>query len=213
MNSESKYLRYIYHLSQGESKAGVTEVSRYAGVSKPAVTIMLRKLAADGLVDYFRYRPVSLTPKGVQLAIHYVRIHRIWETYLFEVLHLPLNRIHEEAELLEGSTSEYLLQRLNHILRFPRFDPHGDPIPDKLGRIISCDHYLKLTDVVKNGKYRIVRTGHYRQQAIDFFVQERLFPNSIVTFLEKNDEIIIQTGRKKLAIPAEFAAELFVIPG
>ena len=95
---------------------------------------MLRKLALKKLVDHEKYQGVKLTKKGKQLAANIVRKHRLWETFLLEKLHFNWDEIHELAEQLEHIKSDKLVDRLNKFLEYPKFDPHGDPIPDKHGR-------------------------------------------------------------------------------
>ena len=63
------------------------------------------------------------------------RSHRLWETFLVERLGFGWDEVHEVAEQLEHVTSEPLIERLDQYLGHPRFDPHGDPIPDKNGKM------------------------------------------------------------------------------
>jgi DtxR family Mn-dependent transcriptional regulator len=64
-----------------------------------------------------------------------VRKHRLWEYFLVEKLHFDWDKVHPIAEELEHISSEELIHRLDHFLGNPAFDPHGDPIPDKNGKI------------------------------------------------------------------------------
>lgn len=96
---------------------------------------MLKKLNANGFVNYEKYKGVSLTKKGEQLAVQIIRKHRLWETFLVDKLKFSWDEVHELAEELEHIDSEELVNRIEEFLDYPEFDPHGDPIPDRHGKI------------------------------------------------------------------------------
>jgi len=97
------------------------------------VTDMLKKLKARGLINYEKYKGVSLTPEGSAQAIGIVRKHRLWECFLVDKLKFGWHQVHEMAEQLEHIESTELTDRLDAFLGFPVSDPHGDPIPDAQG--------------------------------------------------------------------------------
>jgi DtxR family Mn-dependent transcriptional regulator len=101
---------------------------------KPAsVTGMIQKLATlnPPLVVYKKHQGVVLTSEGEMAALEVIRHHRLLERFLFEVLGFPLEKIHEEAHRLEHVISEEFEERMAEILGDPRYDPHGDPIPNR----------------------------------------------------------------------------------
>jgi DtxR family Mn-dependent transcriptional regulator len=100
------------------------------GVSAPAATTMLKKLASEGLARHERYRGVELTAAGRRAAVEIIRHHRLIEQYLSQRLGVAIDEVHEEAEQLEHALSEELEARIDRDLGFPSHDPHGDPIPD-----------------------------------------------------------------------------------
>lgn len=124
------YLKEIYKLQAESDRAATTVLAERVGVSPPSVTSMLKKLAALGLVDHERYRGVRLTSAGEKAAIEVIRHHRLLEMYLAEILGLPIEEVHAEADRLEHALSEELEARIDESLGFPTHDPHGDPIPD-----------------------------------------------------------------------------------
>jgi DtxR family Mn-dependent transcriptional regulator len=105
------------------------EVAERLGVAPATATSMLKRLAELGLVDYFPYKGVSLTPAGERLALEVIRHHRLIEAYLSEALGMPADRVHEEAEILEHYISEDLERLIAAKLGEPSHDPHGTPIP------------------------------------------------------------------------------------
>ena len=130
--STEDYLKAIFNLQQVDSGTVKTlAISERLKISPAAVSEMLRKLSDKGLVNHAPYRGVSLTKKGVQSGRNMVRRHRILEMYLYKVLDFPWDQLHEEAERLEHAASDALIDRLEEKLRFPKFDPHGSPIPER----------------------------------------------------------------------------------
>ena len=94
-----------------------------------SVSGMLRKLDGSGLVEHEHYRGVRLTEKGRRVALEVIRHHRLIELFLAEVLDMPWDRVHAEAEVLEHYISEELEALIAAKLGEPRHDPHGTPIP------------------------------------------------------------------------------------
>ncbi len=134
--SEENYIKAIFHLGVDGIKAVSTNAVAEQMSTKPSsVTDMMKKLAEKGLVNYKKYRGVSLTERGRKMALSIVRKHRLWEVFLVEKLDFNWDEVHEIAEQLEHVSSEKLIDKLDALLGFPDYDPHGDPIPGKNGQI------------------------------------------------------------------------------
>ena len=99
----------------------------------PTVTSMMRKLAGKHLVEYKRYRPLRLTKKGKKEARLIIRRHRLTELFLVEKMGFGWEEVHQIAEQLEHIQTKEFFERMDTILGFPKIDPHGRPIPDKIG--------------------------------------------------------------------------------
>ncbi|HET9119881.1 MAG TPA: metal-dependent transcriptional regulator [Solirubrobacterales bacterium] len=141
------YAKAIYHL-QGRSDEPVhtNAVAERLGVTAASASAMLRRLSDEGLVDYEPYHGARLTPKGEAVALETIRHHRLIELFLAEVLGMPWDRVHEEAEVLEHHISEELEELIAAKLGQPALDPHGDPIPDR-DLAISSDDSVPLTEL------------------------------------------------------------------
>ncbi|HKP18051.1 MAG TPA: metal-dependent transcriptional regulator [Gaiellaceae bacterium] len=125
------YLKAIYALQDERgARVSTSAVAERLGVSAPAATTMIKKLAALGLVEHEPYRGVRLTRVGRLAAVEVIRHHRLLEQYLVQRLGVAIDEVHQEAELLEHALSEELEARIDRELGFPTHDPHGDPIPD-----------------------------------------------------------------------------------
>ena len=134
--AEENYLKNIYALQNEDHSAISTNLLAGKMETKASsVTDMLKKLAVKNLVDYKKYQGVSLTEEGEKVALKVIRKHRLWEYFLVEKLQYNWEEVHDIAEQLEHVNSDTLINNLESFLHFPKFDPHGDPIPDKNGRI------------------------------------------------------------------------------
>ena len=94
----------------------------------------IKKLAGKKLITYTKYKGVRLTEEGYKNATFLLRKHRLWKTFLVQTLGFPWEEIEPVAEELEHIHSEQLINRLDSLLSFPKFDPHGNPIPNANGK-------------------------------------------------------------------------------
>ena len=136
--AEENYLKTIYSLEEELHKNISTNMIAAKMKTKPSsVTDMLKKLAIKELVSYQKYQGVLLSDKGKKVALKVVRKHRLWEYFLVKKLNYSWDKVHDIAEQLEHIQSDTLIDNLESFLNFPKFDPHGDPIPDKEGRVMQ----------------------------------------------------------------------------
>jgi DtxR family transcriptional regulator, Mn-dependent transcriptional regulator len=124
------YLKTIYQLqARSEGAVGTGPVAERLGVTPASASAMLKRLADDGLVEHTPYHGVRLTDEGEHAALEVIRHHRLIELFLAEVLEVPWDRVHVEAEVLEHHISPELAESIARKLGDPTRDPHGDPIP------------------------------------------------------------------------------------
>jgi len=134
--SEENYIKAIYQLSENNSGTINTNLlAEQMQTKASSATDMLKKLAEKELVQYAKYQGCSLTEKGQKTALMIIRKHRLWETFLVEKLNFGWEEVHEIAEQLEHIQSNKLTERLDAFLEYPKFDPHGDPIPGPDGKL------------------------------------------------------------------------------
>jgi len=148
--TEENYLKAIYKLSfeQKQSETSTNAIAEELDTRAASVTDMLKKLAEKKLVDYEKYKGVSLSEAGKFVALQVVRKHRLWEVFLHDKLDFGWEEVHEIAEQLEHIQSDRLINRLDDFLENPRHDPHGDPIPDRSG-VLAQEEYIALNKVAK----------------------------------------------------------------
>lgn len=139
MNSltEENYLKAIFHLLDTENQVTVNELSKFLQIKMPSVNSMMKKFADKNWVIYETYKPIRVTELGRKEAAIVVRKHRLTEMFLVEKMGFGWENVHEIAEQLEHVHSEDFFDKMDEILNFPKVDPHGEPIPDKDGIIIT----------------------------------------------------------------------------
>ena len=128
--SVEDFLKAVYTLQGDNDRVSTNALAEALNISAPAVTDMAQRLVDDGTVDYRKYRGVRLTERGENVALQMLRRHRLIETYLVRDLGYQLHEIHDEAEALEHSVSDRFIAAIARKLGEPRYDPHGDPIPN-----------------------------------------------------------------------------------
>jgi DtxR family Mn-dependent transcriptional regulator len=153
------YLKIIYKLEgQAPAEKGVqtSAIAERLSISQASVSNMLKKLAEQQFIEYAPYYGVSLTDSGRKIALGMVRKHRVVELFLVERLGYSWDEVDEEAEVLEHSISEKLVNRMWENLGRPAFDPHGSPIPTAEGVLLEND-WVGLTQAPLNQMLRVKR--------------------------------------------------------
>ncbi len=146
--SEENYIKAIYHL-QKDGTVTTNELAAELRTKPASVTDMMKKLSAKKLIHYKAYHGFTLTGEGRKVALIIIRRHRLWEFFLAEKLKFNWDEVHVVAEDLEHVSSKKLIDKLDEYLGFPRFDPHGDPIPDANGKI-ETSKQVCLTELPLN---------------------------------------------------------------
>lgn len=145
--TEENYIKAIYKISQTESKnVSTNAISKLIQTKAASVTDMLQRLSEKNLVNYKKYKGVNLTDQGKKIATQLIRKHRLWEVFLVNKLHFSWEEVHDIAEELEHINSDKLIDKLDEYLGFPKFDPHGDPIPNHEGKF-TLRQQISLSDM------------------------------------------------------------------
>lgn len=133
--SKENHLKTIFHLQQEQGLVTTNALAAALNTRPASVTDMLKKLKEQKLLIYERYKGFKLSNEGRKAALQIIRKHRLWEYFLVKKLQFGWDEVHEIAEELEHIGSRKLIDRLDAFLGFPENNPHGDPIPDALGRL------------------------------------------------------------------------------
>src|ERR687895_1664837 len=163
--SVGDYVKAIWEVA-GSGVASTKDVAERLSIAPPSVTNMFARLQEMGLVEYERYRGVSLTGRGREEALRLVRRHRLIETFLLEHLGYSWEEVHEEAERLEHAVSDGFTERLAEFLDHPDHDPHGGPIPAADGTL-APDASFPLSEAVAGQRVRIAKVSDEDASVLD----------------------------------------------
>ncbi len=182
------YLKAIYHHTEWqERQITPSQLAGELGLAPSSVTEMVQKLAAQGLVSHRPYGPVTLTDAGRMRASGIIRRHRLIETWLVREFGYGWDEVHDEAEVLEHTISGRLLDKIDERLGRPRFDPHGDAIPDEDGSVERVDFVL-LAHAAPGHEGRVLRVSdrdapllrHLEQQGIEVGATVRVVSRAVL---------------------------------
>jgi len=206
------YLKAIYQLSEGRDGAAAQNIAKQVGVSGPAVSKMLRHLERLGFVIYAPYREIRLTEVGRKVALEVIRHHRLIELYLMEGLGYGWDRVHAEAERLEHHISEEFEDCIEKFLGSPSFDPHGDPIPTRDGRMeptITTD-----LESQEDGEWVVVRRVADEDADLLRYLGERgIRPGTVMRLMGREPfggSLQLQIDDRVEWLPCQGAQQVFV---
>lgn len=211
--SEEDYIKAIYHLGKGTKTAVSTNSIAEKMVTKPSsVTDMVRKLSDKDLINYKKYKGVTLTDLGTKKALNLVRKHRLWEVFLVDKLDFTWDEVHEVAEQLEHIKSEKLIDKLDEHLNFPEVDPHGDPIPSKNGEFKKSIKRL-LKDLPVGSTGICVGVKDSSPPFLKFLDKNQIALGDEIYILDKeefDDSVRIKINNSKMQISNQIASNLYI---
>lgn len=184
--TEENYLKAIYSLSERNESfnTSTSEIAERIKTKPPTVSDMLRKLTEKKLISYQKYKRVQLTKSGKQVAILIIRKHRLWEVFLHDKLQFAWDEVHEVAEQLEHIHSEELILRLEKFLGFPKYDPHGDPIPSANGELNPIKR-TTLSEAETSKNYQVVGVKDSSNVFLQYLQQVNVGIGTRIKVIEK----------------------------
>src|ERR687895_837422 len=211
------YLKALYVLEEEHGLSAPVSTTALAGqleVAAASATNMLKKLHSVGLVSHVPYRGTALTDAGRKIALEVVRHHRLLETYLAEVLGVPWDRVHEEAEVLEHVLSEDLEDRIASFLGDPTRDPHGHPIPAKDGSM-NLPSDRRLWEVAIGKQIVVERVSDDRPEALRYLAEAGIKPGARVEVTRRGPvegPLFVRThgSQEEVALSRELSESVWV---
>lgn len=183
------------------------------GLTAGSVTAMLKRMHEAGLVDHEPYHGATLTDSGRKLALEVLRHHRLLETYLADVLGMPWDRVHDEAEVLEHHISEDLEERMATALGDPQFDPHGDPIPGPELAPLDEDETVALAELRVGERGRLARVSDSDPELLRFLDSLGIGVGSTVEVADRQQfggPLFLRVGGEEKVLGAEVAERIRV---
>ncbi len=212
----SRYLEALFYMwSEGEPPRSA-RLADWLGVSRPTVTVALRRMARDGMVRMNSRKEIELTAAGRKEAESIVRRHRIMERWLTDVLGLDWVAADAEAARLEHAVSEAVERRLYEALGRPRTCPHGNPIP---GHTRASPKEQRLASLAAGARAAISRISEVAEREapllLAYLAERGLIPGRHVAVVEVDGvgrTIRIRAGKREITLSHDTAAKLWVMP-
>lgn len=212
----SHYLEAIYYMwSEGEPLRSA-RLADWLGVSRPTVTVALRRMTGYGMVRMNRRKEIELTAAGLRAAEAIVRRHRIMERWLTDGLGLDWATADEEAARLEHAVSEVVERRLYEVLGKPTTCPHGNPIP---GYSKALPKEVRLASLKSGARAAVSRVSEVAEREapmlLNYLHERGLTPGKEVDVVEVDGvggTIRIRTGKRAITLSHDTAAKLWVVP-
>jgi DtxR family transcriptional regulator, Mn-dependent transcriptional regulator len=175
-----EYCEAIFELQEDEVEVIQARIAERLEVSRPAVSEMIRRMGAEGLVEVDK--TIRLTKDGMSLATTVVRRHRLAERFLTDVLDLSWAEAHQEAGKWEHVISPHVEEALVRVLGDPTTCPHGNPIP---GSSYAADPHTTTLDAIQVG-------GEFTVRRI---TEELEFADGLLEFLEESSVLPGTVGK------------------
>jgi DtxR family Mn-dependent transcriptional regulator len=211
--TEENYLKAIYHLSNtGTKSVNTSSIATSMETTAASVTDMLRKLSDKEWINYEKYKGVKITRKGEKVALGIIRKHRLWEVFLTNILEFEWDEVHNMAEELEHVSSEELIKRLDKFLGHPKFDPHGDPIPDQTGKMESHDKF-NLSAGEVGEKYIITGVTDHSTLFLKHLRKYGLLPGvtvSIAEIMDYDKSMLVKVSKDKFHLSLEVSKNILI---
>jgi len=212
--TEENYLKAIFKISEEEGRSVSNKaISEAMTTSAASVTDMLKRLRDKKLINYESRKEITLTKEGRIIATTLVRKHRLWEVFLMEKLHFTWDEVHNIAEELEHISSTELVERLDKFLGFPKYDPHGDPIPDSEGNIAERQQVM-LSDMKASTQAVLVGVNEHSSAFLQYLDRLGLSLGTELTLVERFEfdgsvKVRITTG-KEMMLTDKVSQNLFM---
>lgn len=208
--TEENYIKAIFHLGEeGDDSISTNSIAKAVNATAASVTDMLKKLKQKKILTYEKYHGVRLTKEGERIAKGIIRKHRLWEVFLVEKLGYSWDKIHDIAEQLEHIHSDELIDKLDKFLGHPRFDPHGDPIPDASGNIHSHKQ-VSLSELKKGQGGKVLGVKDSSARFLQYLDTQHIQLGSEIEVLDIIDfdgSFVIKLDKKKRATIGIMAAQ------
>lgn len=212
--AEENYLKAIFKISERAQKSASTNaIAKHLNTSAASVTDMLKRLAEKKHINYEKYKGVTLTPQGSKFATILIRKHRLWEVFLVKKLRFTWDQVHDIAEQLEHIQSEELIMRLDAFLDYPKFDPHGDPIPNADGKF-TIRSQTPLSEMHQGQTGSLVGVKEHHTDFLKYLNAQNIKLGTLISIQEtmmfdKSMRIELD-GKREILITAQVAQNLLI---
>jgi DtxR family transcriptional regulator, Mn-dependent transcriptional regulator len=213
--TEENYLKALFHLSLIDMKwkaVGTNELAIQLSITPASVNNMLKKLKLKKMISYEKYGKITLTILGKKNATLIVRKHRLWETFLYKKLDFTWDEVHQVAEELEHIQSDKLIAKLDKFLNYPKFDPHGDVIPNDKGEIMMVKKTV-LSEIEMGKICRVIAVKDNSTTFLQYIQSLKLELKDKIKLISRQDFdslTVIEVNKKKISVSKQFCENVYV---
>jgi DtxR family Mn-dependent transcriptional regulator len=203
-----EYLEGIYRLQEKNGSARTSELVKLLKVAPGSVTNTVERLEREGYIMHEPYKGVKLTERGRKIALRVIRIHRLSERLLTDILHVEWHKAHKAACELEHAIADDIVKNLEKALGHPRMCPHGNPIPTKRGKLFE-DESKPLADLNPAEKGIMAKITEEEADLLQYLATLGLKPGAHVEIVEKapfNGPITVKVDGTSRAISRGLAS-------
>ena len=187
---EEEYLERIYWLEEAELPMTAANIARAMQVSAPTVHEMVGRLVSDGYITRAADKSLAFTDDGRERAAKIVRRHRLVERFLTDVLGVPWDEVHEEAERLEHAMSPTLEARMLAAIGDATTCPHGHPFVEG-----AREPGVPLADVQEGAKVVVLRFENEAEDILHYLKDAGFHPGLEGTLAEgSNGEVTLESA-------------------
>ena len=212
----SRYLEAIYYMWSEKEPLRSARLADWLGVSRPTVTVGLRRMTRDGLVRMNRRKEIELSKAGMRAAEAIVRRHRIMERWLTDALGLDWVTADAEAARLEHAVSDVVERRLYEVLGRPKTCPHGNPIP---GHTKASAREVRLSSLHEGDRVSITRVSEVAEREaprlLAYLHQRELTPGREITVQEADEvgkTLRVRVSDRDVTLSHETASKVWAVP-
>src|SRR6202165_2615411 len=204
--AEEEYLQILFWLQEAGLAMTGANIARAMQLSAPTVHEMVGRLERDGYISRAADRTIAFTPTGAEHAEGIVRRHRLIERFLTDVLGIPWDEVHEEAERLEHAMSPVLEERMLAAIGDASTCPHGHPI-----RVGARLPGVPLADVEEGATIRVLRFENEAEDLLHYLRSTGLEPGLEGTLVESSDqELVIDADGRRCVVTRSVAETVSV---
>jgi DtxR family Mn-dependent transcriptional regulator len=204
--AEEEYLQTIYWLEEAGLPITGANIARAMQLSAPTVHEMVGRLEADGYVSREEDKSLAFTDSGRAHATQIVRRHRLIERFLTDVLGIPWDEVHEEAERLEHAMSPVLEERMLAAIGDATTCPHGHPIVEG-----AREAGVPLADVDEGASVRVLRFENEAEDLLHYLKESGLHPGLEGTLAAAGeDEVAIESNGSRHVVTRSVAETVSV---
>ncbi|MEM2873543.1 MAG: metal-dependent transcriptional regulator [Nitrososphaerales archaeon] len=209
---QEEYLELIYKLEEREGVAKTGQIAQELKVALGTVTNTVANLEKKGFLVHRPYAGIKLTEKGRKIALNILRKHRLSERLLADILKIPWSAIHDIACKLEHIIDGDVTEAIEKSLQYPKTCPHGNPVPDKDGRI-SIDNYEPLVNLPVKTKGKVMKIIDEKEDVLKYLATLGLLPGVEIEVEEKapfGGPILVKVSEARYALGREISSSIYV---